>query len=157
MFFLEVIKGLNAAKIKYALVGGYAVNLHGAQRGTMDIDLVIALDKKSFLKIEEVLKSLGLTSRLPVNGSDVFLFRNEYISKRNMIAWSFTNFKKPNEVVDIIITEDARKMKIQKFSVHNTPVKVASIEDLIQMKKKSKRPQDLSDIDALKRIKDGKI
>ncbi len=46
MFYLEVFRALEEHKVRYLLVGGLAMNLHGVPRMTMDIDLVIALDTK---------------------------------------------------------------------------------------------------------------
>ena len=40
-FLSRVSKALDAAGVRYALVGGYAVALHGAVRGTVDIDIVL--------------------------------------------------------------------------------------------------------------------
>lgn len=47
MFYLEVFRALEEHKVRYLLVGGLAMNLHGVPRMTMDIDLVIALDTKN--------------------------------------------------------------------------------------------------------------
>jgi hypothetical protein len=91
-----------------------------------------------------------------VSATEVFHFRKEYISNRNLIAWSFYNPKSPSEILDIIITEDARKIKAERFYVNNTPLMVASKIDLIKMKKRSARPQDLLDVDALERLLNGK-
>lgn len=156
MLLQKIAVAFNNAKIKYALIGGSAVSLQGAVRGTLDIDISLALTEKTFLKAEKTLKSIGFVSRLPVQGRDVFHFRQEYIDKRNLIAWSFYNPKNPSEVIDIIITEDARKIKVDRLYILNTPVLVASKDDLIRMKKVSGRPQDLMDVEGLKRVKDGK-
>jgi hypothetical protein len=156
MFLEDLAKALKSAQVKYALVGGYAVAFQGAARGTLDVDITIALTKDSFEQAEKALKSIGLVSRLPVSATEVFHFRKEYISNRNLIAWSFYNPKSPSEILDIIITEDARKIKAERFYVNNTPLMVASKIDLIKMKKRSARPQDLLDVDALERLLNGK-
>ena len=41
MFIHEVCAVLAKAKVPYAIVGGYAVALHGVMRGTVDVDVVI--------------------------------------------------------------------------------------------------------------------
>jgi len=42
MTFLESIcRAFEQAKVPYAIVGGHAVALHGALRGTVDIDFVL--------------------------------------------------------------------------------------------------------------------
>ena len=116
MFFGNVIRALNQHRVQYRLVGGYAVALHGAVRGTVDIDFVISLDQGSYRKTEKALNSIGLKSRLPISADEVFNFREEYIKNRNLIAWSFVNPENPLEIVDIIITEDAKKMNSGRTS-----------------------------------------
>jgi hypothetical protein len=38
-----VVAALNAAEVRYLIVGGLAVNAHGYQRTTVDLDMVIQL------------------------------------------------------------------------------------------------------------------
>lgn len=153
MFFENVIKALNQHRVQYRLVGGYAVALHGAVRGTVDIDFVISLNQGSYRKTEKALNSIGLKSRLPISADEVFNFREEYIKNRNLIAWSFVNPENPLEIVDIIITEDAKKMKSVIKIAGGIRIKIATINDLINMKKKSGRKQDMEDITALEKIR----
>lgn len=156
MFLYKVIKSFDDNKIDYAIVGGFALALHGAVRGTVDLDFVVRLNKGQFHAVQEALEGLGLVSRLPVKAEDVFNFREEYIKNRNLIAWSFSNPKNPSEVVDIIITEDVGQLSIKKIKSGAHVIKVASIRDLIRMKKKSGRPQDLEDIKALQILEKSK-
>ncbi len=154
MTFLEKIcTCFNQNGIPYAVVGGYAVALHGAPRGTFDIDFIVRLDEEIFVKVETALSSLGFKCRLPVRAHEVFKFREEYIKNRNLIAWSFYNPGNPTEVVDIIITEDLENFKIIEKKIFNFTLKILSKADLINMKKKSGRQQDLADVVALERIK----
>ena len=153
MFLFKVIDSLEKYKVDYAIAGGYAVALHGAVRGTVDIDFVIKLSKQSFIRAEKALNEIGLYSRLPVSSEEVFNFREEYIKNKNMISWTFINPDNPAESVNIIITEDLRNMKIKKIKINNKSIKLLSIEDLIKMKEKSERTQDIEDINALRRIK----
>ncbi|MCB0392342.1 MAG: hypothetical protein KDD58_13700 [Bdellovibrionales bacterium] len=153
MFLIEVCKALKAKRVSYAVVGGYAVALHGAVRGTVDIDIVVKISEKSFISAEAALKSIGLTPRLPVTGKEVFLFREEYISNRNLIAWSFVDQKDPTKVVDIILTEDLSDLKTKVIPVGKEKLRILDIDDLIRMKKKSGRKQDLEDIKALELLK----
>ena len=45
MFYENVFKELNKAQVKYAVVGGLGVSLHGAVRGTIDLDIIAVIDK----------------------------------------------------------------------------------------------------------------
>jgi len=139
----------NQRRISYAVVGGYAVALHGAPRGTLDIDFIVSLDEGTFLKVEAALLSMGFQCRIPVNAHEVFQFRKEYIENRNLIAWSFYNPANLSEVVDIIITENLDDCKTTEIKLSNFKLKILSRADLIRMKKRSGRKQDLADIAAL--------
>src|SRR6185503_6418543 len=107
----------HGARVPYALVGGFAVALHGAVRGTVDVDLVVRLREAVFQRTEKALMALGLQSRLPVTASEVFRFREEYLRNRNLRAWTFVNPSRPSEIVDVILSEDLGRMKIERFTI----------------------------------------
>jgi hypothetical protein len=71
-----------------------------------------------------------------------------------MRAFSFYHTKEPNKVVDIVLehplyfTEAFQHGAIKK--VDDIEIYVASIDDIISMKKVSNRPKDLSDMKMLK-------
>lgn len=152
MFIKKVTDALNKTNITYALVGGYAVALHGVIRGTVDLDFVIALEQNQFESLEKAMQSIGLKPRLPVTAEEVFQFREEYIEKRNLVAWSFINEANPLEIVDIIITHDANLMKTETLSIDGMTIKIVTKQELIKMKKSSARPQDLEDVKALEKL-----
>lgn len=153
MFLIKVVNALKDNKVNYAITGGYAVALHGAVRATVDIDIVVNISKGSFKKAEKALNSIRLQSKLPVNSEDVFNFRKEYIENRNMIAWSFVNDFDPTELVDIIITQDLKKIKTKRVKIIDSIINIVSIDDLIKIKEKSNRPQDIEDIKSLRKLK----
>jgi hypothetical protein len=146
MFLFEVTDALEKEKIPYAVVGGYALALQGLVRATMDVDLVIDLKLLDFERTERTFEKLGLSPRLPVRGHEVFKMRKEYIEKRNLIAWSFVDYKNPTRQIDVIITLDRRKIEIKQIAVSGRKISVASLEALLKMKRASARPQDLIDV-----------
>ena len=143
MFLKRLAESLKRHGVDYAIVGGYAVALHGAVRGTVDVDLIVNVDEENLVKAERALNEIGLQSRLPVSAFDVSSFRDEYIQNRNMKAWSFINTADPSEVVDIVITDNLKDMR---------SVSVLAIKDLIEMKRRSGRPQDLEDVRSLEKL-----
>ena len=154
MTFLErVCEVLNKSRVRYVLVGGYAVSLHGAIRGTLDIDVALRWTKHDLTKAEEALQKIGLVSRLPVTAQDVFKYRDEYIQNRNLVAWNFYNPTDPSELLDIIINFDAKGKRADYKQLSTLSVPVLNIRDLIDMKKASGRPQDIEDIKALEKLK----
>ncbi len=49
--FKELIQLINANQVRYLIVGGYAVTLHGYPRYTKDIDIWIELTKENAARI----------------------------------------------------------------------------------------------------------
>jgi hypothetical protein len=152
-FLSRVSNALEAAGVRYALVGGYAVALHGAVRGTVDVDFVLRWSLRDLEAAEAALGSIGLVSRLPVTAGEVFRFRDEYIRNRNLIAWNFYNPRDLSEQVDIVIREDLKGKRRVRLETLDGPVQVLSRKDLIAMKRASGRPQDLADVEALEKLR----
>ena len=150
---IRVTRSFEKHQVPYALVGGYAVALHGAVRGTVDIDCVIAHSEAYFLACETALRAIGLVPRLPVSAREVFQFRQEYMLRRNLIAWSFYNPQNPIEVVDIIITHDLNDLNAVSMRTGIDKIRVLALSDLIKMKLASGRPQDLEDIKMLENLR----
>jgi hypothetical protein len=153
MTFVErVCEILNKSRVRYVVVGGYAVALHGAIRGTVDIDVALRWTKGDLAKAEDALRKIGLVSRLPITAQDVFQYRDEYIRNRNLIAWNFHNPADPSEQLDVIINFDAKGKRAVYKRLSTTSIPVLNIRDLIDMKKASGRPQDIEDIKALEKL-----
>ena len=152
MFITNVCKCLNDAKIPYAVVGGYAVAIHGAIRGTIDVDIVIEWTLENLVNVETALKKMGLVSQLPITADNIFHFRKEYIKNRNLIAWNFYNKQNPHQQVDLIINYDLKNHRVKTIKSSSGIIKVLSKGDLIAMKTKSGRPQDIEDAKALEAL-----
>lgn len=148
----RICTALGNADVLYAVVGGHAVALHGAVRGTFDIDVVLNWTKQTLVRAEAALNGLGLVSRLPISAEDVFAFRDEYVQKRNLIAWNFYNPDDPVEQVDVIINYDLAAKRTKRIALSSGSVEILSLADLIAMKRASGRPQDIEDVRALERL-----
>src|SRR3990167_220564 len=86
MFYFEVFNAFYQEKVKYLVVGGLAVNLHGVPRITYDIDIIISTDRDNVLKLNRTLKNLGYVPRLHVNPDNM---ADEKILKKNMYFFFF--------------------------------------------------------------------
>jgi len=153
MFINQVCQALERQGIRYAIVGGYAVALHGAVRGTMDVDIAINWNLGALRKAEQALNQIGLVSRLPICADDVFRFRDEYINNRNLVAWNFYNPEDVSQQVDIIITYDLKGKGRQRLDTRSGPLHILRLSDLIRMKREAGRAQDLEDVKALEKLK----
>lgn len=153
MTFLErVCAALEAAGVPYAVVGGHAVALHGAVRGTVDVDVALVWSDEAVFKAEAALQALGLVSHLPITAADVVRHRQRYIAERNLLAWHFHNPDAPAEQVDVLIAYDVAGKKVQRLRTPGGTVAVLSAKDLIAMKRASGRRQDVEDAEALEQL-----
>jgi len=153
IFINTVCNALAQQNVRYALVGGYAVALHGAVRGTMDVDIAVNWDLSTLRRTEKVLKKLGLVSRLPISANDVYQFRDEYVTNRNLVTWNFYKPEDASQLVDIIITYDLKGKGRRRLHTAAGPVHVLQLNELIRMKRESGRPQDIEDANALEKLK----
>lgn len=105
MFFEDLIRALDVRGVRYALVGGVAVNLHGVPRMTYDVDIVVLTDPTTLLACKGALTELGLVCRLPIaleTLADVSE-RARLENERNLIAITFTDPGNPLREVDVLI------------------------------------------------------
>ena len=151
MFYEEIIRKFNNAGVRYAIVGGVAVNLHGHIRMTADLDIVLELEDNNLAKAVTTLKESGFVCKILVDpmGLADSNTRNDWIKNKNMKAF---NFYRGTEEVDLVIDSpvkygDAKKMI---FAVKDINYPVVSKEDLIKMKEVTNRHHDKDDIRKLK-------
>lgn len=159
MFYEELFKSLNKKRVKYLVVGGVAFLLHGGMRFTADLDLMIGLDNNNLSKFINIMTDLGYKPKLPVKGKELMDpdKREQWLKEKNMKVFSFFSTKHPVNLIDIFIFEPINFQNAManaiKVKTGKTTIPVASIEDLIKLKKISGRKQDMEDIKALKRLK----
>ena len=158
MYYFELLEQLFRKRVRYLIVGGLAVNLHGVPRVTQDVDLIISMDKENILKMITILEELGYQARLPVDPKDLTDPEKvrDWVENRNMKAFSFFQPEEQYKVVDIVIEhplefEQAYKNRSVK-TVRDIEIFLASLEDLITTKESAGREQDLSDIEMLRKV-----
>lgn len=160
MLLAEVVTSFENHGVPYAVVGGYAVALHGAVRGTLDVDVITELSSEGFQRIHSALNSIGLVSRLPITPHELWQNFEVYRKERNLIAWSFYHPEYPIKVVDVILSKDVRSVQVLEIIKSSKiasrrvceNIKVISVDDLIAMKQASGRRQDLEDVKALEHL-----
>lgn len=159
MIFERIFKSFEDANLSYAVIGGIAVNLHGYNRLTGDLDIIIALNDENISKFVVIVNELGLIPRLPVELNDFpnSEIRQSWINEKNMKVFSVYNPVNPLEHVDIKIDNpeniEGYLKRAETVNAGDINISVVSIEDLITLKKEAGRDRDLVDIRALERIK----
>lgn len=159
MYYEDVFKALNRAKVDYLVAGGIAVILHGYVRFTIDLDLFVNLEEKNLITFAKAMTRLGYRPKVPVKAKDFAKEENrkKWIKEKDMKVFSFYHTEDILKIVDIFMKEfinyknAKRKSKIMKAGRINIPV--ISVDDLIKLKKAAKRPKDFIDIEKLKELK----
>ncbi len=156
--FEPLFTALNAAEVRYVVVGGVAVVLHGFARLTGDVDLAIDLEPNEARKAVDAFLAFGLRPRLPVDARDFADTgtRTSWVRDKGMRVFTFVDPTNPLLLVDCF-AEDVVPFALLwqnavVLSLTSTTVRVASIPDLIDLKRRAGRPQDVRDIEALEAI-----
>lgn len=157
----ELLNTLSAARVEYVLVGGLAVQLHGFMRSTFDVDLVLAMNDDNLVRFIDVAKQLGLVPSIPV---PIDSLRNahqidQWYREKGMLAFALREPQIGGGVVDVLVRPEMPFEQMMQNAVKGTlnsqTVWIASIDDLLVMKRMANRPKDQLDIVALEKIKRG--
>lgn len=141
----DLLKLFNKNKVKYCIIGAYAVAFYGRPRYTKDMDILIEPEVKNAEKIVKALDEFGF--------KNCGLQVKDFTEKGRIIQLGYEPIR-----VDIITSilrvdfEDIWKNK--KKSVYGSQkVFFIALKDLIKIKKISNRKQDKADLEILKRFR----
>jgi len=156
MFYLELFRTLQEERVDYVVVGGLAINLHGVERATMDVDLVLAMDDANLRRFLGAAARLKLKPALPVSPEALCDAKqlDAWVKEKRLIAFSFQPVSPNSPTVDIVVRpaipfDVMRRNRIEK-DISGVRFNLASIDDLIKLKTGTGRKQDASDIEALR-------
>lgn len=156
--FEPIIEALNRNDVRHVVVGGVAVVLHGYARLTADLDLAVDLSPAAASRAIDALVATGLRPRAPVepHGFADPETRSRWMAEQGMRVFSMWDPAHPMRSVDLFVENpvDFEEMwaRSECLSLVSTIVRVASIPDLIRLKRLAGRPQDVTDIEALEAI-----
>ncbi|MBI4669811.1 MAG: hypothetical protein HY747_11650 [Elusimicrobia bacterium] len=156
--YKTLLRLLYRYRVRYLVAGGVAVIFQGYQRFTKDIDFMLAPDAANILKFVRVLKKLGYRPIIPVKPEQLASARQrkKWAEEKGAVAFHFLNPSRPWDRVDVFLKNPIpfapafRKRK--EIPVADFKINVIALDDLIYLKKKAGRPDDLLDIDRLKRV-----
>ena len=144
--FKELLSVLNEHHVKYLIVGAYAVSIHAQPRATKDLDILVKADAQNARAVFAALAQFGaplqgLTSANFAEPGPFFRMGREPISVDILTAIPGVEFDTawPRRVEDVVDPASGLKANF------------ISREDLIAAKLASARPQDLADVDAIRR------
>lgn len=139
--FREFLRLLNANRVEYLLVGGYAVGLHGYPRATVDLDVWVGATPGNAQRVLASLREFGFN--LPALESRLFT------DPRSIVRLGVAPFR--IEVMTSIdgVEFEACRARAVEFEVDDVRVPVISLADLKVNKRAAGRHKDLADLENL--------
>ena len=154
---LGIMRRLRDEGVRFVVIGGFAGNLRGTADVTQDLDVCYARDDDNLERLVQVLRSLDARLRVAIEQDTDLPFQIHPAALR--LGDSFTFITSLGDF-DILATpsgtsgfddldRDATTMSLGS----DLDVRVASLDDLIRMKRASKRTKDLLHIEHLAALK----
>jgi hypothetical protein len=142
--FKELLSALNAHRVKYLIVGAYAVSIHAQPRATKGMDILVKPDAENAKAVFAALAQFGA----PLQGMAPADFAE---------SGSFFRMGREPVTVDILseipgVYFDAaweRRVEDVVDAASGLKANFISREDLMAAKLASGRPQDLADVSAI--------
>ena len=156
--YQPLFRALNASGTRYVVVGGVATVLHGYARLTAGVDLILDLERHAAARAMRALVALGLRPRVPVNTEDFAdeRVRESWVSDKGMRVFSLYKPDDPLLAVDVFAEHPADFEwlfeRAEVCEIGAVPIRIASIPDLIHLKRLADRPRDREDIEKLEEI-----
>ncbi len=139
--FREFIESLNKHNVRYLLIGGYAVALHGHPRYTKDLDIWIWMDNTNAANLLNALKDFGFSS-LP-------LVIEDFLKPDQIVQLGF-----PPNRIDLMTSPKGIEFNTcyasrEEIEIEGLKVNLIDLNNLKINKKATGRHQDLADLENL--------
>ena len=152
-----VFRALVEADVRFLVVGGLAVNVHGFMRMTLDIDIVVKLEPGNIARTFAALGSVGYRPTVPVSAAEFgdVATREGWVREKNMRVLRFHSDEHWETPVDVFASEpfsfdEEYDRAVIRELAGIGGVRVVSLTTLMRMKEAAARPQDLADLDNLR-------
>jgi hypothetical protein len=139
--FKEFIQSLNDNRVRYLVIGGYAVALHGYPHYTKDIDIWIEMTPQNAARVVRALEQFGFAS--------LNLRAEDFLVPEQVIQLGY-----PPARIDLITTppgvdfETCYASRVEVI-IEDVKVNFIDLENLKKNKQASGRLQDLADLENL--------
>lgn len=146
---LRIFRALNEAGVRYVVIGAFAGRILGSPTLTRDLDICHARDRANVDQLAMVLR--GLHAHLRGVGEPVPFI----LDGRTLAAGDAFTFSTDAGDLDILATPqgtagyDDLSRTAMSTDIDGVRVQVASIDDLIRMKRAAGRPKDLVELEIL--------
>jgi hypothetical protein len=143
--FIDMIDALRAHDVRFLIVGGYAVGVHGHPRATKDLDVWVEASADNARRLVRALQDFGA----PLHGLAASDFEREGTGLQIGV---------PPGRIDVITQvsglsfSEAWPHRLEAAFFERPACPIIGRDDLIRNKRASARLQDLADVEALEAI-----
>jgi hypothetical protein len=144
-----LLRELTEGGVDFVVIGGVAVILQASPRFTKDLDICYAPEQENLDRLGTVLAGLG--AKLRAAEEDLPFVPDGRTLRQTQILTLTT----ADGGIDLLVDPDgspgygALRRRASEIDIDGIVVRVASIEDLIAMKRAAGRPQDVVDVESL--------
>ncbi|MBU6158166.1 MAG: nucleotidyltransferase [Bacteroidetes bacterium] len=140
--FLDFVQICNKHSVKYLVVGGFAVSVHGYPRYTKDLDICIQMTLENAEKLLRVIDEFGFGS--------LNLTKDDFMSPNFITQLGYEPLRIDilNDIDGVSFDEAWENRKIVNYE--NVEVPFIGYNELLKVKLKAGRPQDIADVEKLK-------
>lgn len=143
--FRDFLSALNDQEVRYILVGGFSVILHGYARTTGDMDIWVERTIENYEMLKSAFKQFGMS---------VFDMTAENFLQHP--TWDVFTFGNPPVAIDIMVNLKGLDFKTAHhnaviFEYEGLKIRTISKIDLVIAKRSSGRSKDLNDIENLEK------
>ena len=158
MFYEDLFRKLKSDGVRFVVVGGVALVLHGVVRLTVDIDLMVEMSNGNLTKFIAAVQALGYQPKPPVMAEEFIdpAKRKSWKEEKGMLVFSFFHPEEQGKLIDVFVDEPIPFDEIERdrkvIKAEDIEIPIVSIDHLKRLKRISGRPQDLADIEALEEM-----
>ena len=140
--FIDFVNLCNKYEVEYLVIGGYAVSIHGYPRSTKDLDICIKISEENALKMVRVINDFGFAS-LKLTKED--FLKRDFITQ---LGSEPVRIDILNDLGGVLFEEAWLNKKVVDFD--GSKINFIGYSELLKVKEKAGRPQDIADINKLK-------
>ena len=139
--FQDFLKLLNAGRIRYVIIGGYAVAFHGYVRYTGALDIFVEMSESNAVKLVAALREFGFN--LPALKPALFLEKGQIIR----LGYEPMRLEILTDIDGVSFEECFRHRR--RSRVGGLSINFIDLTRLLKNKRASGRQKDLADVEAL--------